>query len=180
MGGTETLAFDAVRRILRTKEEASRDTRGGVRCLRAGGTRASYVHERLAFASVEVAALEGPRATGRRHRFGDREPARFRETWTRPWSLTPQTRGAIFLVFDANRPSFTVYFFPRDGNENERIGTNSARKTKKKKNDRRAVGTRRKRRKTNAKACSSQTASRTTRQKAPQMSRRHPPAYNTC
>jgi hypothetical protein len=71
---------------------------------------------------------------GRRHRFGDREPARFRETWTRPWSLTPQTRGAIFLVFDANRPSFTVYFFPRDGNENERIGTNSARKTKKKKN----------------------------------------------
>jgi hypothetical protein len=47
--------------------------------------------------------------------------------------LTPQTRGAIFLVFDANRPSFTVYFFPRDGNENERIGTNSARKTKKKK-----------------------------------------------
>jgi hypothetical protein len=42
--------------------------------------------------------------------------------------LTPQTRGAIFLVFDANRPSFTVYLFPRDGNENERIGT-----TKKKK-----------------------------------------------
>lgn len=132
MGGTETLAFDAVRRILRTKEEASRDTRGGVRCLRAGGTRASYVHERLALASVEVATREGPRATGRRHRFGDREPARFRETWTRPWSLTPQTRGAIFfLVFDANRPSFEVYFFPRDRNENERCGRCETNKNKK-------------------------------------------------
>ena len=145
MGGTETLAFDAVRRILRTKEEASRDTRGGVRCLRAGGTRASYVHERLALASVEVATREGPRATGRRHRFGDREPARFRETWTRPWSLTPQTRGAIFFWCSTRIDRRSRSIFSR-AIETKTNGAEGAKRIKKKKSIDELVATKTKQR----------------------------------
>ena len=60
MGGTETLRSTPCGGSFERRKRRV-ETRGGVRGLRAGETRASNVHERLAFASVEVAA-EGRRA----------------------------------------------------------------------------------------------------------------------